>query len=283
MRVLDIIHRKIPAKPWAEGEKIPWDEPGFSERMLKEHLTQEHNMASRRMDIIDRHSAWIHREILSEKKSRILDLVCGPGLYTERFTRLGHSCAGLDFSPASIQYAKFRAEEQGLDISYWLEDVRSADYGTGFNLVTFIFGEFNVFRPSETADMLKKTWLSLEPGGSILIEAHTFELVKQVGQAGPSWQSFTTGLFSDRPHLMLEENFWDEHTSAATTRYFIIDAESGDTDRFASTMQAYTDDEYERLLSAAGFSAITNYPSLLGKPDEEHAGLIVWVGRKQIQ
>ncbi|MBW2623911.1 MAG: class I SAM-dependent methyltransferase [Deltaproteobacteria bacterium] len=278
--MFDIIHRKIPARPWAEGEKIPWDQPGFSERMLKEHLAQEHNMASRRMDIIDRHAAWIHQEILGEKKSRILDLVCGPGLYTERFTVLGHSCAGLDFFPASIQYAGSRAQDQGLDISYWLEDIRSAEFGIGFDLVTFIFGEFNVFRPSETAGMLRKAWHSLEPGGSVLIETHTFDTVKQVGQQGTSWQSFTTGLFSDRPHLMLEENSWDEDTRTATTRYFIIDAESGDTDRYASTMQAYNDEEYERLLSKAGYKPVTNYPSLLGEPDEEHAGLIVWVGRK---
>ena len=77
--MIDIINRKIPAEPWAEGEKIPWNEPGFSERMLKEHLAQDHNMASRRMEIIDRHVAWIHRKILHEKQSRILDLVCGPG------------------------------------------------------------------------------------------------------------------------------------------------------------------------------------------------------------
>ena len=237
-------------------------------------------MASRRIEIIDRHVAWIHQTILNEKQSRILDLVCGPGLYAERFTALGHTCVGLDFSPASIDYAGSRAKEQGLDLEYRLEDVRSADYGTGFDLVTFIYGEFNVFRPGETADMLQKAWHSLEPGGSIIIEAHTFDLVKQVGQAGTSWQSFTTGLFSNRPHLMLEENFWDESSSTATTRYFIIDAESGDTDRYASTMQAYSDDEYERLLSGAGFKSITPYPSLLGRPDEEHAGLIVWVGRK---
>jgi len=45
VNLTDLINRKMP-EPWAE--KIPWDDPAFSERMLKEHLSQEHDAASRR-------------------------------------------------------------------------------------------------------------------------------------------------------------------------------------------------------------------------------------------
>ena len=44
----DLIQRDIAPKPWAEGEKIPWNDPEFSRRMLKEHLSQKHDAASRR-------------------------------------------------------------------------------------------------------------------------------------------------------------------------------------------------------------------------------------------
>jgi hypothetical protein len=50
VRLLDLIQRKTPPAPWAEGETIPWNEPGFSERMLREHLSQEHDAASRRRE-----------------------------------------------------------------------------------------------------------------------------------------------------------------------------------------------------------------------------------------
>ncbi|EOI1394309.1 hypothetical protein ACMGOD_005528 [Klebsiella oxytoca] len=32
----------------AEESKIPWDEPAFSQRMLANHLSQDHDWASRR-------------------------------------------------------------------------------------------------------------------------------------------------------------------------------------------------------------------------------------------
>jgi len=57
--LIDIIHRKAVPPPWSEGEKIPWDEPGFSQRMLLEHLSQEHDAASRRIETIERQVEWI--------------------------------------------------------------------------------------------------------------------------------------------------------------------------------------------------------------------------------
>ena len=55
MTLLNLIHRTPVPEPWDEGEKIPWNEPGFSARMLKEHLSQDHDWASRRFVKIDAH------------------------------------------------------------------------------------------------------------------------------------------------------------------------------------------------------------------------------------
>ena len=33
--VLDIVDRTPEPAPWSEGDNIPWDDPGFSERMLE--------------------------------------------------------------------------------------------------------------------------------------------------------------------------------------------------------------------------------------------------------
>jgi 2-polyprenyl-3-methyl-5-hydroxy-6-metoxy-1,4-benzoquinol methylase len=125
--LLDLVHRQPIPEPWAEGETIPWSDPHFSSRMLKEHLSQEHDGASRRFEVIDQHVGWIHHEVLSERPTRILDLGCGPGLYTSRLSRLGHECTGIDFSPASIAYARKQAEREVLRCTYLQEDIRTAD------------------------------------------------------------------------------------------------------------------------------------------------------------
>lgn len=60
--------------PWHGAYKIPWDDPDFRRRMLAEHLTQDHDMASRRAEWIDKQTAWIHDRLLNRKPARILDL-----------------------------------------------------------------------------------------------------------------------------------------------------------------------------------------------------------------
>ena len=60
--------------------KIPWDEPAFSQRMLENHLSQEHDWASRRRAVIEQQVAWIAGQLPAG--ARILDLGCGPGFYT---------------------------------------------------------------------------------------------------------------------------------------------------------------------------------------------------------
>ena len=86
MNIKQLITRIETPEPWSEGEKIPWNDLEFSERMLEYHLAQEHDLASRRYEIIDRHVDWIHKKL--GKPSKILDLACGPGLYSIRLTRL---------------------------------------------------------------------------------------------------------------------------------------------------------------------------------------------------
>jgi len=230
--------------------------------MLREHLSQEHDAASRRLEIIDKQVSWIHQQVLKGHPKRILDLGCGPGLYTDRLARLGHQCVGIDFSPASIAYAREQAEGTNLDCIYLQEDIRSAEFGEGYDLVMSIFGEFNVFRPLDAEAILKKAYRALMPDGLLLIEPHTYETVVQLGEKPSSWYATEKGLFSDGPHLCLQENFWDADDGVAIERYFIIEATSGEVTRYSSSTKAYTDDEYRSLLAECGFVNIVFYPSL---------------------
>ena len=277
---MDLVDRTPRPAPWAEGEKIPWNEPAFSARMLREHLSQDHDAASRRAVVINRQVDWIFHQLLGGTPTSVLDLGCGPGLYTSRFAQLGCSCTGIDFSPASIAHARQQAHAQGLDCRYVQADLRTDSFGNGYGLVLFIFGELNVFRPQEARHILTCACQALAPGGLLLLEPHTFDAVRQIGQAPSTWYTSPGGLFSPDPHLCLQENFWDETSSTATLRYFIIDAASGAITRYASTMQAYTHDAYLALLQGCGFNSLQFHPSLEGKPSDLIRQLQVITARK---
>lgn len=286
MNLLDFVNRAPLTAPWSEGEKIPWNEPSFSARMLKEHLSQHHDAASRRSEKIDKHVAWIHEIVLQQKQVKVLDLGCGPGLYTQRLTQLGHECVGIDYSPASIAYAAAneadREEQEQIRSTYLLQDIREADYGYGYGLVMLIFGEFNVFSPSDAQAILCKAHTALEPGGVLLIEPQTEASIFQEGNSPRTWYSSPSGLFSDKPHICLMENFWDEANKTASIRYWIINAATGQISRYSSSTQAYTQEELRSMLTACGFSQITFYPSLTGQVDEAQPDLFALTARKSV-
>lgn len=281
MKFIDLNHRVLPPEPRAEGDKIPWHDPDFSRRMLREHLSQAHDAASRRSMIIDEHVEWIQHAVLNNRSSRILDLGCGPGLYSSRLAQRGHSCMGIDFSPASVAYARHYAQAHQLACDYCLDDLRAAEYGTGYDLVMLIFGEFNPFRPAEAQHILNKAYMALNDGGQLLLEVSTFRAVQRQGQQCATWYTLEQGLFSDRPHVVLIESFWHAAQAVATERFYVVDAETNEITRHSISTQAYTDEQYRGLVQAAGFADIRFYPSLIGRTDERQPDFIAIVARKR--
>jgi SAM-dependent methyltransferase len=251
-----LLNRSADSTEW---KKIPWNDPDFSRRMLSEHLSQEHDAASRRFELIDRHVDWIQREVLGSRPASILDLGCGPGLYMDRLVKLGHTCTGIDFSPASIDYA--RRNHAG---TYRLDSIVSADYGSGFDLVMLIFGELNAFSPEDARSIIDKAYQALKPGGKLLLEVFYNETRIGYGQNPPTWFAAESGLFSDQPHLCLQEFSFED--GRQVSRYYVLEENGEEIQTYTAMHQTYGDDEYRQMLKA--FGDVVFHPSLTGEPEE---------------
>ena len=262
MRIQDFLNTIIDqvadeAALWDGAYKIPWDDPDFSRRMLTEHLSQEHDLASRKREMIRTQVQWIHKHICNNTPAKLLDIGCGPGLYIEQFAALDYDCCGIDFSPASIEYAKSNLGDNARLVN---GDIRSVNFGSGYDLAMMVFGEFNVFSPDECRKILKKTCEALAPGGKLLLEAHAFEAVERMGRTPNSWYKSgpgLLGLFSDDPHICLTENQWLDKQQTALQQFHILDAADGTVTSYRSTTKAWTIDQYRNLLKEAGFANVT--------------------------
>jgi SAM-dependent methyltransferase len=276
----DLFRRYNVPQPWLESEALPWHDHEFSQRILKEHLSQKHDAASRRSSLVKKQVGWIHAHVLDTIPSRILDLACGPGLYTSRLAELGHTTVGIDISPASIAYAR---EHAPASCDYLLGDIRDAAYGSGFDLAMLVFGGLNDFKPEEAYVILEKVHQSLKVGGRLLLEALTFEAVHESGHQFPGWYRAENEFFAEAPHLCLTESFWDDDLTVAMERYFIIDVGTGGVVCYVNTTQAYTDQQYTAILRNAHFDGIQVYPSLTGKNPRMQQEMTVIVAEKKEQ
>jgi len=237
---------------WQRAYKIPWDDPDFSRRMLAEHLTQDHDMASRRIEWIDSQVAWIHTELLGGQPGSVLDLGCGPGFYSHRLAKRGHRCCGIDFGPASIKYA----QEHNPDTSrcnFVLGDIRSVSFGGPYNLAMILYGEFNVFAPDEASAILSKVRASLRAQGIFIVEAQTVEAVERMGCGDPSEQQYESGLFSDRPYRCRTENQWLPDQKVTIQTFTVTEETNGQTRVYRSTTKAWPDRDLIELLTDTGF------------------------------
>lgn len=81
----------------------------------------------------------------SKPKSRLLDLGCGPGLYTSLFADANYIVTGIDFNKSSIEYAKRKRN----GIKYILNDYIN-DYPNGkYNTITMIYCDMGTHSDSD--------------------------------------------------------------------------------------------------------------------------------------
>ena len=268
-----------PPKPWVDGHQIPWNDPDFSERMLMVHLDPDTHMASRNSDMIDRHVDWLVAQIPAG--SHVLDIGCGPGLYGHELARRGFHSTGFDFAPAPLEWARIKAESEKLDCRFFNldltqlpEDLTKVVQGP-VDVITFWFGEFNSFSPEMVRDFLPRLKSCLRRGGKFVLEYQPADIF--VEEESNEWSSQQSSIFSDKPHLWLQEFGWDEESTTEVHVHWILEQESGSLQRYIQCHKAWTETQLIALLADAGFSDPVFHPAITGESEEFEFPLVVTI------
>jgi SAM-dependent methyltransferase len=274
-----IYHRPQPPVPWLHGENLPWNDPAFSARMLREHLEQTHGAASRRLPEI-RALVEVMLDWLGLKPGdRLLDVTCGPGLYAAEFARRGIAVTGVDFGPASLRYA--REHCASLPCEFVQADVRGFDFAGlsdgPFDAAIYLYGQFTVLKPEESADVLRRIRAALRPGAPILLEILTDEKFDKKDSTW--WYTDRGGLWGDFPYLHLGERRWDPEQRAAVERFHIVNLETGELQTYGLADQAYTVEMLAAMLAENGYANVQTHPTWDGLLLKDAAEWIVYTAQ----
>ncbi len=269
-----------PVRAWVTGSQLPWNDPEFSRRMLDVHLDPSTHMASRSLDVISRHLDWLASQLapVVRDAGHILDVGCGPGLYCHELARRGHRTTGFDFAPAPLKWARSVAEAEKLACRFLEADLTSlpkdfADQVGTVDAITFWFGEFHSFEPPIAAEILHQLAACLRPGGLFVLEYQPWDIFVKEGST--QWSSHESSIFCDRPHLWLQEFYWDEEARAEVHVHWILEAETGDLNRYVQCHQGWSDDELVALLAEAGLTDPAFYPPVTGIDERFEFPLLV--------
>lgn len=249
--------------PWQilDGN-LPWDDPDFSERMLREHLDESHGAASRQRAEREKLIEWIWQKFNLQAGHQLLDVACGPGLYAVEFAKRGCQVVGVDFAPAALAYAQELAV--GYDVSdrcrFIKQDMRQMQFAeNSFEAALLLYGQLAVMTKAEALAVLTHICQALKPGGMFCLELLDQELIDK--KKSSWWFTDDTGLWGEAPFLHLGERFWLADEEISIERFHILHLQTGDMDVIELCDQTYAEATVVEMLKQAGFTAVAAYPA----------------------
>ena len=229
-----------------------WTDEHTSAQMLTYHLDGSVDLSSRKTTFIDRSAEWIVSRFGLDETKSVLDLGCGPGLYTTRLARSGAQVTGIDFSKRSIQYAQKQSQRQGLPIDHVHADYQQYETNARFDLITMIMCDFCVLSPRRVQKMLDKIFAFLKPGGAVLLDAYTLRAFEKREEIATYAPGLLDGFWSSEPYFGFLNTFKYEPDKVVCDKYTII--EKGATRVIYNWLQYYDPQALGKIFEGRGFA-----------------------------
>ncbi|MFQ5420681.1 MAG: SAM-dependent methyltransferase, partial [Anaerolineae bacterium] len=224
---------------------------------------------------------WLWRKLGLQPGHHLLDVTCGPGLYMTEMAKRGCRVTAVDFSPASIAYARNLAAAEGVAgrCTIIQQDIREFVWGTAvYDAAILLYGQLAVFTRAEAAAILAGIAQALKPGGKLVVELLNQERVDKEDSAW--WFTDDTGLWGDAPFLHLGERFWHAEEATSVERFQILHLDTGRLDEILLCDQTYAVTEMVRLLKQAGFANAIHFPDWDGLPLYDAREWVVYLAEK---
>ncbi|MDL1944689.1 class I SAM-dependent methyltransferase [Chloroflexi bacterium CFX2] len=204
-------------EPFTPGEPLFWDDPHISAQMLKAHLNPENDLASRRPETIQKSVDWLIASLGLQAGDSVLDLGCGPGLYSARLAEKGLRVTGVDYSRNSIDHAAEFARHNNLDIAYRYQDYLTLEDENQYDAALLIYGDFCPLSPEQRNRLLANIRRALKPGGYFVLDVTTRAHRQRYGNRN-GWYAVETGFWKPGPHLVLGSRTLHAKPSRASWR-----------------------------------------------------------------
>lgn len=251
-----------------------WDDAHISASMLEAHINPELDAASRKLDFVQRSADWILQIADTQKRPSFLDLGCGPGIYADLFAKQGFNVQGIDLSPRSIAYAK---EHTNHSIRYICQDYLSIAYKDVFDVVTLIYCDFGVLRPSDRKILLKKIHGALKENGLFIFDVCSVKQYESWNEK-TDWSYSGGGFWSAEPYACLYAFYRYDECRTYNQQYVII--QKNDVRCFNIWNHAFTPDELMCDMAEAGFQDTRLFDNVAGDAYTGQSPAICVVTRK---
>jgi SAM-dependent methyltransferase len=248
------------------GDKRPWhEEDSFWETAGPLLFTE------RRWEYAPREVAAMVALLGLSPGASVLDLCCGVGRHSLELARSGFQVTGVDRTASYLEEARGRAAEEGLEIEFIQDDMRSFRRPESFDAILNYFTSFGYFESEdEERQVLENAHASLRPGGRLLLDMMGKEILARVFRER-DWRE-------EEGMLILEERTLAPDWSSLDNRWITL--KDGQQREVTVTTRQYSAAELSKLLKDAGFARVDVYGGLGGAPYDMEATRLIAVAYK---
>ena len=247
-----VADRAMHPAPWVDAASYPWAEEDFSSRFVRRANYQTlYGMKDTGDEVED-----LIGLLALPSKARVLDLCSGNGRHAIAMALRGYRMTGIDLGPGAVVLARDTARNLGLSIDFRQLDVLHISFEEAFDGAYLACAGLSDFSPSDARVILELTERALVPGGRVAAEYGDVAAARPPEMRAWQYVSAESSLFLDKPHLQLDERFFDPATSAEIERSYVLPAE-GRTREFTRCRQYYTESGMRDLLESARFEVVS--------------------------
>lgn len=248
-------------EPFELSDLTLWQDEYISTLLLQAHLNPHHDNASRNHSFIENSSRWILEQIPSS--TSLLDLGCGPGLYTSIFSKQIKHVTGVDFSKRSIEYAKTNDERS----SYIEANYVELNLDAQFDVITMIHCEYGSLRYEDRIQLLANIKSHLKDNGTFFFDIFT-PVVLDTFQPAQRWLNLDHGFYSNQPYTEIILNKVYPGNISLKQSSII---QNDETRVFRQWYQYFTLDSIQQELESVGLQIVEVYENLEGEIYNPHA------------
>lgn len=196
----------------------------------------------------------------------ILDLGCGTGSHDIVLAEKGFEVVGIDSSNAMIEQAKEKARNLGLEIEYFVQDMRELQLSKGFDCAICMFGGFGYLLSDEDLKrLLKGLSKVLKPDGLFLFEFWNVDGLKPT-----PYRSWDKREKEDIRVYRFSKSNYNENDSILDIRFaFVVLEQDKLIDEFEEMhrIRIYSLKEMKRILKDEGFDLLHMLVGYAGKTE----------------
>ena len=227
---------------------------------------------------------WVDyvEKIFSEfniKPELVCELGCGTGNIALRLAKKGYDVIGIDVSEDMLSEAKLKAEKEGLDTLFLLQDMREFElYGT-VNCILCLCDSLNYITEDEDIkEVFRLVNNYLHPNGLFIFDLNTKYKYEQMGE--------TTIAENREEASFIWDNYYDPEEEINEYELAIFIPEGEDSDLYRKFEEVHYQRAYDlatirRLLEEAGMEFVAAYDALTKDAPRPESERIYVVAREK--